>query len=712
MKKIIAAILVLTTLVSATLFSPTVGAVNVSDSEMVSAAAEIIRRNEGWYHSVRADDNGALSIGWIQWHGNRALSLLKTIIAADTKTAKQLLGDKLYKEATTATDWSTRVLNDDEAKRVSGLIDTDAGHKAQDDLAASDITKYIKHGKDLGISSPATLVYFADLENQCGGGGAAKIAKAASEKVGSYMGITLDVLYTAALEDVAGGRQPNRRSETYSYCVLLGWDEFNGDCEVWTATDNVNIRKGPGVTNELTASLPKGSNINIIEKRAVGSALWGLSTVGWLCLDYCEYRLGSIASPVIFNAGEGDLGEAVSTLSADGINEYRGEELLIVYNDQYTQSETGTNRYGAEAVVDSNGQVSEDPVIGSCKSRIPKGGFVISGHNSRGYEICSKLKAGVYVYFDSVAMTLTVFNSRDAYLAASKTVTADSAIGALPVPSMPGSVFAGWYTSPSVGTKVDETTVFTTHKILTLYARYASEAPVSFNANGGTYDNTATQSINGINTSRSTNTLILYNSERGSSTGTNEHGFEVVINADGSASGDPKWGGNTVIPDVGFVLSGHGTMGSWLYGNVRLGSYVTFDSETNSITVYKDAETYNSLVKNLKKDSPIGSLPMIHRDGYDFMGWYNAAGEKVSEKTAVPLGGIELWAQWTKHSVPGDINGDGSVDRNDLSIMMDIITGRHKPNENELMRADLNNDRNINTKDIYYLKRIIAENKK
>ena len=41
--------------------------------EVAAAAAAIIYSNEGGYSSVNANDNGAVSVGKVQWHGNRAL---------------------------------------------------------------------------------------------------------------------------------------------------------------------------------------------------------------------------------------------------------------------------------------------------------------------------------------------------------------------------------------------------------------------------------------------------------------------------------------------------------------------------------------------------------------------------------------------------------------------------------------------------------------
>ena len=73
--------------------------------EVAAAAAAIIFANEGNYSSVNANDNGAVSVGKVQWHGNRALSLLKIIVGeTGEKTARDILGAALYKEIAQGTD--------------------------------------------------------------------------------------------------------------------------------------------------------------------------------------------------------------------------------------------------------------------------------------------------------------------------------------------------------------------------------------------------------------------------------------------------------------------------------------------------------------------------------------------------------------------------------------------------------------------------------
>jgi len=136
----------------------------------VKHAAEIIYANEGNYGSVNKNDNGALSIGKVQWHGSRALSLMQTIVKANLAQAQTLLGATLYNEILNAKSdaWNARVVTADEAAKISSLLTTTAGKSAQDALANSDITTYVNKGMSYGLKDCGALIYFADGVNQYG----------------------------------------------------------------------------------------------------------------------------------------------------------------------------------------------------------------------------------------------------------------------------------------------------------------------------------------------------------------------------------------------------------------------------------------------------------------------------------------------------------------------------------------------------------------
>ena len=195
-----------------------------STEKMVDAAMTIIYRNEGSDGSINKDDNGAVSIGKVQWHGNRALNLLKSIVREAPDLSQELLGEALYDEIVTADSWGSRTVNEEEALAISALLKTDVGKAAQDALAATDITSYVNHALNLGLRSSTAIVYFSDLEKQWGYTGAKKQAQKAMEAAGTYEDVTLDVLHQACLNYTT--KYHTRRNNVYNYCLSLGWEEF------------------------------------------------------------------------------------------------------------------------------------------------------------------------------------------------------------------------------------------------------------------------------------------------------------------------------------------------------------------------------------------------------------------------------------------------------------------------------------------------------
>ena len=136
--------------------------------EIAEKAAEVIFTNEGNYGSVNRNDNGAVSIGKLQWHANRAAALLRNIIKAVGEGASSILGDALFSELSTGLNWAARIVTQAEAERIKVALTTHEGKAAQDAQAIADVTTYIKKGQSYGLSDIGALIYFADGVNQYG----------------------------------------------------------------------------------------------------------------------------------------------------------------------------------------------------------------------------------------------------------------------------------------------------------------------------------------------------------------------------------------------------------------------------------------------------------------------------------------------------------------------------------------------------------------
>lgn len=189
-------------------------------SKLAVKGYNITRQFEGNYGSINKNDNGALSIGRIQWHGVRAFDLVQEIISAvGASTSMSLLGNKIYSEVVNGTrnDWKHRTVNDSEAKQISALISTDIGKKIQDNRACIDYDGYLKAGKNKGLTDENALCYYGDLCNQGGSGGANRVLTAAiSMAGGSASMVTLDIIHKAALADSVFAKYSARREKCYN----------------------------------------------------------------------------------------------------------------------------------------------------------------------------------------------------------------------------------------------------------------------------------------------------------------------------------------------------------------------------------------------------------------------------------------------------------------------------------------------------------------
>lgn len=221
--------------------------------EVAAAAAVIIFANEGGYSSVNANDNGAVSAGKVQWHGNRALSLLKEIVQKMGKTAAEnIMGAALCNEILTAASWQTRTVSAAEKAKLSRLLDTQQGRAAQDAQAEADILAYVSHGVNLGIEDRQSLVYYADLENQGGAGASKRVGLAAAQKAGGTAKVTLTTIHAAALADRVMGKYENRRTLVYKKAAALfrgspGENQNGGKGDMGIRIGHASISENGGV---------------------------------------------------------------------------------------------------------------------------------------------------------------------------------------------------------------------------------------------------------------------------------------------------------------------------------------------------------------------------------------------------------------------------------------------------------------------------------
>ncbi len=87
----------------------------------------------------------------------------------------------------------------------------------------------------------------------------------------------------------------------------------------------------------------------------------------------------------------------------DGENIHRSADFLV----RYTKGDnTATNQWGTEVRINEHGTVLEAPVYGRCKSAIPHGGYVLSGHGEASKWMLENIKCGYTVVIEGGKATV------------------------------------------------------------------------------------------------------------------------------------------------------------------------------------------------------------------------------------------------------------------------------------------------------------------
>ena len=219
--------------------------------------------------------------------------------------------------------------------------------------------------------------------------------------------------------------------------------------------------------------------------------------------------------------------------------------------------------------------------------------------------------------------------------------------GELPTPTRHGFRFTGWYTGSENGMLVSPTSIVNLVEDQILYAHWTDTFTVSFDANGGTTDETVMVVTNGKAYGK------LPEPTRGNYT------FDGWYTE--------KTGGTKIEPATIVDLTTEPTLYAHWTGIIRT---VFFDANggtvsTQSMTVYYDGS--------------YGELPVPVRAGYSFDGWYTGAedGGKVDSGAPATLTHDQtLYAHWTAQSytVRFDPNG-GKVAKESATVTYDSAYG-------------------------------------
>lgn len=88
---------------------------------------------------------------------------------------------------------------------------------------------------------------------------------------------------------------------------------------------------------------------------------------------------------------------------------------------------------------------------------------------------------------------------------------------------------------------------------------------------------------------RGANQLIIYTPSFGLRTGTNEFGSEAIVEGNVVTTIS---GADSIIPDKGLVISGHGNAKTWMNKNIMVGSKVYINKDSKTLTVYLTSDSF------------------------------------------------------------------------------------------------------------------------
>ena len=139
----------------------------MSSSSIQSLALWLVGYHEtaNKYNLAVKDSDGVVSLGIIMFHGDNAKNLIDKIkkrypgqyITASAKHPLTLLP---------LGSWSKFKPTSAQLSLLKDIIDTDGGHKIQDEMGKEYIQNYIKTCMSVGITNPACIVYYCDYAVQ------------------------------------------------------------------------------------------------------------------------------------------------------------------------------------------------------------------------------------------------------------------------------------------------------------------------------------------------------------------------------------------------------------------------------------------------------------------------------------------------------------------------------------------------------------------
>ena len=228
--------------------APVYPSISTTPSDLLEYTCCVIADNEGGFAAINTKPSEIITIGAIQWYGERAYSLLVEIRDANTTEFDKIMANTKILEKVQNNDiayFKTATYSDikDDADKLSTLLATETSQTIQINKMRKDVSGYISSGKDKGITDNQILIYYADCYNQ-----SPKGISRISAKVTSWSKITLEELHNYASNDIYTdtdgekkglGLYKTRRNTTYNKAKAYNTSSVTDTTSIKTLLDKM-----------------------------------------------------------------------------------------------------------------------------------------------------------------------------------------------------------------------------------------------------------------------------------------------------------------------------------------------------------------------------------------------------------------------------------------------------------------------------------------
>lgn len=292
-------------------------------------------------------------------------------------------------------------------------------------------------------------------------------------------------------------------------------------------------------------------------------------------------------------------------------------------------------------------------------------GYVFAGwaksENDSNFDFSTPIRGDLELFAKWTPASYQItFDSEDGSFCSPITATYKQKVGVMPVPTLAGHKFLGWYTSADdkteKGIKIENTTEFDFTENITLYARWEKMTyNVKFESEKGFLDTSKAGDSYDI----STNILkVTYEEPYGYLPDVNRAGYEFL------GWYTSKNGGNKVESTTIYNSTDHTTLyAHWQEATLNIALNYNYNgghipSGTNEPSEKTIQVVYHDTYDVLRGENPI-------RDGYTFDGWYTERtdGRKIEPTERVIIQNDTIfYAHWTPKNYTLSFNSNGGSD--------------------------------------------------